>query len=44
MTSTHSFPGGKNGSMNKVAGSTDSFDKVNKVSGNSAADSVIGVV
>ena len=44
LTSTHSFLGGKNGSMNKVAGSTDSFDNVNKVSGKSAADSVISVV
>ena len=30
--------------MDKVAESTDSFDKENKVSGKSAADSVISVV
>ena len=38
MTSTHYVPEEKMGSMNKVAESTDSFDKGNKVSGKSAAD------
>ena len=44
MTLIHSVPGEKMGKMNKVAESTASFDKRNKVSGKSAADSVTGVV